>query len=119
MMKMKPLTNSGGLVEFKENIIFEKYKDKEIGSNKLFKINCKKEHGFEPSNDLFRKIVNYQVKTYGRTLVFESRKIEKLTKNQMMQNKRHRETVGGNSAAYYKTQAIIARAEKRLKNASK
>lgn len=66
---MKPLTKSGGLVDFKENIVFEEYKEKVLKKAKDFRDEVKKQHGFEPSSDLYKRIINYQIKKYGTTLV--------------------------------------------------
>ena len=115
---MKDVLN-GGLVDFKEHIIFEKYKDEEMGNSKLFKEKCEKELGYKPSSALYRQIINYQIKTYGSSLVYESKRIPKLTKNQLKQTRKHRQALTNNSSAYYKTQALIDRAEKRVKDASK
>lgn len=116
---MKALEKSGGLVDFKENIIFEKCKDDEVGSSRLFKAKCKKKYGFEPSNDLYRKIVNYQIKTYGHSLAFEGKSIAKVSKYNLTMTKRKRELHGFNSTNAYRTQTLIERAEKRAKNVSK
>ena len=64
---MKPLTNSGGLVDFKEKLIFEEYKDKEITSASGLKKDIKDKYGFIPK-DIYVKIHNYQIKKYGRVL---------------------------------------------------
>lgn len=66
---MKPLTSSGGLVDFKENYIFELEKNvPQMGISK-FAIKCRDKYGYKESvSNLYRKVVNYQVKTYGKTL---------------------------------------------------
>lgn len=65
---MKPLTNkSGGLVDFKEKLIFEEYKDKEIWSARAFKKSIIEKYNIVP-NDLYVKIINYQIKKYGCAL---------------------------------------------------
>ena len=66
---MKPLTNSGGLVDFKENIVFEEYKEKAFKRAKDFRDEVKKHYGFTPSSDLYTKIINYQINKYGDTLI--------------------------------------------------
>lgn len=62
---MKPLNNSGDLVE---ELIFNAYKDKDVISAKHFKGVIKKDFDYKASSDLYRKIINYQVKKYGVTL---------------------------------------------------
>lgn len=66
---MKPLTKSGGLVDFKENIVFEEYKEKAFKKAKDFRDEVKKHYGFIPSSDLYTKIINYQINKYGTTLI--------------------------------------------------
>lgn len=68
---MKPLTNnSGGLVDFKENIVFEEYKDKVLKNANSFKYKVLKKYGFKPSTNLYKKIVNYQIEKYGKSLMY-------------------------------------------------
>lgn len=67
---MKPLTNIGGLVDFKENLIFEEYKNKVIPNANKFKQLIYKKYNIVISNDLHKKICNYQIKKYGSTLYF-------------------------------------------------
>lgn len=68
---MKPLEKSGGLVDFKENIIFEKEKDLALESSSKFYERIKKIYKYTDRKRLsilYRKIVNYQVKAYGSTI---------------------------------------------------
>ena len=67
---MKPLTKGGGLVDFKENIIFEEYKDKILKSSLEFKKEIKKKYNIIVSSDLYTKIINYQIKEYGGSLSY-------------------------------------------------
>lgn len=65
----KPVKKTGGLVDFKENVIYEKEKDNPIKSAERFRYKCIKDYGFNGSTtDLYRKIVNHQIKKYGKTL---------------------------------------------------
>lgn len=61
-MKDRP---KGDLVE---QLIFEAYKDKNIKGAGYFKKLIQANYGFKVSSDLYTKIINYQVKTYGITL---------------------------------------------------
>lgn len=67
---MKPLNNSGGLVDFKENVIFEKEKDTAFRSSEYFYNSMKAKYDLtnEQCSELYRKIVRYQVKKYGSNL---------------------------------------------------
>ena len=47
---------------FKERLIYEKYKDRPIDDFKRFKQQIKDKHGFEPSDELIRKLKIYQRK---------------------------------------------------------
>lgn len=51
-----------------EQLIFEAYKDKYIRSSEAFKQLIKKDYGYEVKSDLYKKIVNYQIKKYGISL---------------------------------------------------
>lgn len=51
-----------------EKLIFEAFKDKYIRNAEAFRQYIKKEYNYEVSTDLYKKIVNYQVKKYGETL---------------------------------------------------
>lgn len=68
---MKPLEKSGGLVDFKENIIFEKEKDLALESSSKFYERIKKIYKYTDIRRLsllYRKIINYQVKKYGSAI---------------------------------------------------
>jgi hypothetical protein len=65
---MKPLEKGGGLVDKREQLIFEAYKNRAVPSSRFFRIRIIREYGFEPSSDLYRTLVNYQVKKYGKKL---------------------------------------------------
>lgn len=69
---MKPLTKSGGLVDFKENLIFETYKNRSLQNAGKFKKEIEKKYGLKPSFNLYKKIINYQIKTYGYSLEKDS-----------------------------------------------
>lgn len=69
---MKPLTKGGGLVDFKENIIFEEYKGKAFASVNHFKYVVYRKYKHVASSALYRKVVNYQIKTYGTALNYKN-----------------------------------------------
>lgn len=54
-----------GLVD---KLIFEAYKDKALISMEKFRYKIKSNFGTIPSSDLYRKIINYQIKKYGKQL---------------------------------------------------
>ena len=66
---MKPLVNSGDLVDFKINLIFEKEKDLALESSEKFYKKLKDIYKFQSDNvtlsNLYRKLINYQIKKYG------------------------------------------------------
>lgn len=69
---MKPLEKSGGLVDFKENLIFQREKDLAIESSDKFYKKLRDVYAYENDrkilSNLYRKIVNYQIKKYGAML---------------------------------------------------
>lgn len=89
---MKPLTNSGGLVDFKENIVFEEYKDVVIKTSADFKKEVKEKYNFVASLDLYAKIINYQIKKYGGALSYSgvtARDFDKNFHNKSFKKYRH------------------------------
>lgn len=114
---MKSNKTCGGLVDFKENIIFEEYKDTPIGKKKNFKAKCLKKFGIEPSDNLYIRLVNYQIKKYDGQLGY-GKHIEAISKYNLRLTKRQREIRGGNTSSAYRTQTLIDRIEKRLKDDS-
>lgn len=79
---MKAITNCGGLVDKREQMLFEAYKDKPILSAKWFRMRIKKDYGFEPSTNLYVALTNYQVKKYGSKLI-TGKLIPKLRKEEL------------------------------------
>lgn len=51
-----------------EKLIFEAYKDKYIKSSKWFKEEILKNYKYTVSTETYKKILNYQIKKYGRTI---------------------------------------------------
>ena len=102
--------------EFKERVLglFSKYKDKPLGGAERFNNEIYLKYGFIPTSDLYRKIINYQIQKYGRTIE-DGREILKPTVVQCQQTKKHRVNVHKNQDAYYKQSAIEKRAETRIK----
>ena len=56
------------MVQFKENMIFQMFKDKSIGCAQKFKTEIKKLFDIDNTSDIYRKIVNYQIATYGQQI---------------------------------------------------
>lgn len=58
------------MTQFKENIIFQMFKDRCLGYRQRFILEIKKlfHIDVETIGDIYRRIVNYQIKTYGREL---------------------------------------------------
>ena len=68
--KMKPLEESGGLVDFKENVIFEREKDTAFRSSEYFYDKMEEKYGLtiKQCSELYVRIIKYQVKKYGSNL---------------------------------------------------
>lgn len=62
---MKKVTISEGLVD---KLIFEAYKNTPLESIEKFKKRVQKDYGVTPNYDLYRKLNNYQIQKYGRTI---------------------------------------------------
>lgn len=95
---MKPLINSGDLVDFKDNIMFEEYKDKAFASVNHFKYVVYRKYKHVASSALYRKVVNYQIKTYGTTLNYKNPRYSseggKILANRARNRKYHRRKKG-------------------------
>lgn len=94
-----------GLVD---KMIFEIYKDKVINSSSYFKKKVKSDYGYIPSSDLYREIINYQVKKYGKQLFIENRQWEKLFYEK---NRKSRKSNVERVIKRYKDNAILERLE--------
>lgn len=57
--------NGGDLVE---ELIFNAFKDKSLRSGEAFYQLIKKDYGYIATSNLYRRIVNYQIKKYGISL---------------------------------------------------
>lgn len=55
---------------FKEDYLFNIYKDKHVHSAKFLIAEIKKDYGIEVDNQLHRRIINYQVEKYGGQLQY-------------------------------------------------
>lgn len=56
------------MTQFKENLIFQLFKDKPLGCSKRFKENISKKFDNIDYTRVYRKIINYQIETYGSEL---------------------------------------------------
>lgn len=82
--------------EFEENYVFEKYKDTTLKGSGYFRKEVEKYKNINVS-DVYAKIINYQIKTYGETLsenrdVFQDKK--RVNHNAYVRNKARRKTRG-------------------------
>lgn len=116
---MKPLNKSGGLVDKKEKLIFEAYKNKVIKSADVLRKEIKDNYGFEPSSDLYREILNYQIKKYGSALYLANTSkrdyVQYFGVKSTTRRRKHDELCSRN----VKQNKMIERVEKRKRNASK
>lgn len=113
---MKQPISQEGMVDKREKLMFEIYKDKVLINFNALKKEIKRDYGFEPNYILYREIINYQVKKYGASLmksVVSNRDYTKYIKSSKTRNK-HNELMRRN----YIEKAHIEKIE-RLKNASK
>lgn len=65
---IKPVIKTGGLVNFKEHIIFENEKNMAFKGIEEFKRIIYKKYKYIATSNLYRKIINYQVKNFGKSL---------------------------------------------------
>lgn len=66
---MKTPTNGGGMVDFKNNLIFESEKNNPIKNASEFKTRVYKKYNYKGSTwGIYRNIINYQIKTFGAVL---------------------------------------------------
>lgn len=52
-------------MDFKEQATYEFEKDSAFSGAREFRIKINDKYGFIPSSDLYRRIINYQIKKYG------------------------------------------------------
>lgn len=62
-------TMVGGLVDFKENLIFEEYKDQPLRGARRFKADMLAKYKIQISSDLYSRLINYQISKYGMPVV--------------------------------------------------
>ena len=82
--------------EFEENYLFEKYKDTPLKNSKDFKKRVEKYININVSS-VYAKIINYQIKTYGATLIgydIEKTDIEVLNRRAKQRNIGRRKSRG-------------------------
>lgn len=66
---MRTPVNGGDLVDFKEGIIFESEKDNSIRNIGEFRKRVYKTYDYKGNiSGIYRRIINYQIKRYGKTL---------------------------------------------------
>lgn len=116
---MKPLTNSGGLVDFKENLIFEEYKDKVIKNRLKLNQEVYKKFGCEVSSELYKRIVNYQTKKYGEMLSFYGTNEREYIKNFHNKSQKWRRNHKKLCMEYQREQRLLNSLEKRSNNGNK
>lgn len=93
-----------------EQLIFEVYKDKFVRSSKAFKQEILNNYKYEVSFELYKRIMNYQIKRYGRTLQdIETREYVKWFG---LKSKRLREKGKRVADRKYETRKFLERIEK-------
>ena len=95
--------------KFKENLLFEEYKDTPLRSAKGLFNDIKKKYDYDSSSDLYKKIVNYQIKKYGDVL--KSRGSSRLSYGRIHNRKSRRYINEWQYANYYQNK-VIERSEK-------
>ena len=103
---MKHQTNGGDLVE---TLIFETFKDKFIKNAEVFKKKIKNDYGYKVSQELYTKIVNYQVKKYGGTMPDTG--YREYVKGFKTKNKKVREMQKDNFMKRYRDKKFFERVE--------
>ena len=75
------------MTNFKEDYIFEIYKDTYIHGAKKFIKDVKDKYNLDINNELYKRIINYQIKKYGSQLSYGGQ-IEFVPKNKNRYQKR-------------------------------
>lgn len=107
----------GGLVDFKEKIIFEEYKDKAFENSSSFKKEIKDKYNYIASSDLYTRIINYQIKKYGGSLSYSNTIGVAFVENFNQKSPKNRRKGAERWRKYDEEVAFIEKVEKR--NASK
>ena len=113
---MKAITKSEELVDFKEKLIFEEFKDRVFKNTDDFRKQVKIKHNIVVGYDLYTKIQNYQIKKYGRRLD-EGKYIEETTENQRSKTKKRRMQQIEHANEQNRIKSVENRTEKRLRSA--
>lgn len=82
--------------EFEENIVFERYKDTSFRSSKDFRKQVKEYRNIDV-REVYTKITNYQIKTYGNSLCINREDkidLNRLRNNSNLRKKSSRKTRG-------------------------
>ena len=112
---MKPLENSGDLVDFKEKFIFENEKDRGLSCADKFKREMRKKYNIDVNySNLYRMIIKYQIEKYGGMLRNGKWTIAP-TKHQCNQTKKKRMRTIEDNSVIDKLEALERRVEKRMK----
>lgn len=94
-----------------EKLMFEVYKDKELGGARIFKARIKEQYGYKVSSDLYAKLVNYQVNKYGEP-IYAKRTSDGFDKWRYLKNQNQRKRSKELASRRYQTISFIERAEK-------
>lgn len=115
----RPVLKTGGLVDFKQNLIFEEYKDRAIHNRNELNKEVIKKFGCEVSSELYRKITNYQIKKYDGMLSFNTVTNREYNKNFISKNQKWRRDHKKLCMEYQREQRILDSLEKRSNNGNK
>lgn len=84
---------------FKEQLIFEEYKDRYLWSANKFKNEIKTKYGIKVSSDLYKKLINYQINKYGSQIT-DCCKIDYINKEQNRNHDRRQRDLKNNQDSY-------------------
>lgn len=93
--------------EFMSGVVFELEKDIAFQGMREFKWKIYRKYGFVPDGDLYRRIVNYQIETYGRT--FNNYKRRDYVQDFGRRNSKRRLQVKENNQKYYALEKVVER----------
>lgn len=107
--------------EFKERVLglFNKYKDKPMGSIEEFNNEIYLKYGFVPSSKLRKSLIDYQIKKYGAALDDKASKDKLYIKGFYRRTKKCRDTAADTAKRRYQSNKDLKRLEEQKETALK
>lgn len=95
-------------MDFKEQAIYEFEKDKAFSGANEFRTRIKEKYGFVPNSNLYRRIINYQIKKYGEPLA-NSKQQDFVLKHNIVRNAKKRRQEKEYSKEWDRSRRIVER----------